>query len=250
MSPPNTPCPNCNKLIKSADVEKTIKCDGCQKPTHLSCVHLTQDDVNRFTRHSAKSIKIFCKNCIEEVDSINTLKSLILKLQTDLNFLKEQSTTNYVAYDDTFMDKVINEIEQRTSRKNNVIISGVLETETTSTELMQNVSNIVNKIAPGINLENTQISRLGRKLNNSSSRLIKIKFNPDNSQKAQQILRNAKKLREFPDCKNIYINYDRTPYQIQRYKQVKEELRTRLANGETDLRISYVNGSPSISQKN
>lgn len=60
------------------------------------------------------------------------------------------------------------------------------------------------------------------------------------------IIRNTKKLRGATDYGNISVTFDRTPKQLSRYKSLQVELRERVASGESNLKLRYVSGVPTI----
>ncbi|GLV46403.1 hypothetical protein CBL_20745, partial [Carabus blaptoides fortunei] len=71
-----------NKMSGS-NMQKTVKCDGCSKLTHWSCVNLTADDDTRFTRSNSKSIRIYSNASLNiGVDSISKLKKIIADYQS------------------------------------------------------------------------------------------------------------------------------------------------------------------------
>lgn len=238
-------CPNCSKFV-SSDTQKSITCDGCQKQIHLACVQLTRDDVNRITRTASRSIKVFCAKCIIDQDSISTLKSLILGLQAELLEIKEKLNSQKSSMPNNDLETIIEEVNERRRREQNVVISGVPEMDDKSSKTM--VSNIVAKVAPEVNMDNAFITRIGKHAAITTAarpRLVKIKFHKPED--ARLLLKNAKKVRMFDEFKGIYINNDRTPLQMQHFKCLKSELEERKANGEPDLRIIYSNGVPRIS---
>lgn len=77
-----------------------------------------------------------------------------------------------------------------------------------------------------------------------SKRPIKVVFSSVVSVTA--VMRNLTKLRDNPRFGNISIFRDRTPVQIQLHNEIKTELNARLDNGETDIKIKYIKGIPSI----
>ncbi|GLV38561.1 hypothetical protein CBL_08557 [Carabus blaptoides fortunei] len=244
--PPAGLCPNCNKNIGS-DLQKSVKCDGCTKLTHLSCVNLTLDDVTRLTRSHTKSIKIYCNNCLTDTgDSIGSLKKIITALQAQISELYEKLKSPVKPTSDPdLLENVIEELNERRNRENNVIISGI--PESSNENVHDIVAKVITKTAPGVSLDNCKIYRVGfRTPTSAHTRLIKIRF--FNYDDAFHVIRNAKNARKFPDLKGIYINSDRTPLQQQHFKRVRNELNSRIADGETDLRIVYNSGVPRVSK--
>lgn len=237
-------CPNCNKTAQT-DLQKSVPCDGCHNFVHLACVHLTADDVSKFTRLQTKAVKIYCKNCCAEVDTISSLKKLILTLQADLLELKNNLSSKPPTadiYPD--MESIISEINDRNRRESNIIISGIPE----AVDFNDKVSQIITKVAPSVPIDDIKVHRIGSPQNspNARPRLVKVKLS--NPETARTVLRSAAKIRSFPDFRNIYVNPDRTHMQMQYFKKIKAELDSRKANGENNIRISYVNGIPKVTQ--
>lgn len=237
-------CPNCSKSV-SSDALKSVTCDGCQKQIHLSCIQLTHDDINRITRATSRSIRVFCAKCITEQDSISTLKNLILALQTELLEIKEKLNSQKSQFVNNDIETIIEEINERRRREQNVVISGIPEMDDKSSKVI--VSDIISKVAPTVNLDNAHLYRIGKFTNTPAARprLVKVRFNKPED--ARLLLKNARKIRMFNEFKDIYINNDRTPLQLDHFRRLRLELQDRKANGVPDLRIVYSNGVPRIS---
>jgi hypothetical protein len=84
----------------------------------------------------------------------------------------------------------------------------------------------------------SKILRIG-KYSTNKARSIKICF--DAPDPAKTLLRNKNKLPE-----NIRIYSDQTPAQISFLNSIRDELKRRESNGETDLTIKYFYGMPTI----
>ena len=63
------------------------------------------------------------------------------------------------------------------------------------------------------------------------------------------LLKKSANLRNFDDYKNIYINKERTPRELNYYKNMKDELNRR-KSAEDNLVIRYINGIPTITSLN
>lgn len=139
-------------------------------------------------------------------------------------------------------EQIIREVHERKRRENNIIIVGIPELNSTSTQdrILKDESEILG-IASMID-KNFQkpkkIFRIG-KYTPGKTRRIKVCF--DKSEPAMLLLRSKDKL-----PKNVKIYSDQTPAQQKYFYKVKNELSLRMKNGESDLTIRYVNGIPSI----
>ena len=240
----------------------TIPCDACQGPLHLKCVGLSESDAV-WTRARSKTIKVVCTNCNNNMSQFKDLKSLITSLQQDflVNIEKLRSdfeaqlkdlkssvntTTSSPAHN---FEEIVNEVAERQNRKQNLIMFGVdeqpneLNVNQATEQDRSSVNNVLNQIIPDYNIDNLKIHRIGRR---SDTRARPIKITLNDEREVLQFIRNAKKLKNLNQFKNISISFDRTPRQMEFYKQVKSELNRRAANGETNLIIRHVNGIPKI----
>lgn len=52
----------------------------------------------------------------------------------------------------------------------------------------------------------------------------------------------AGKLKTNPEFGDVYVNYDKTPCQLEEFRRLRAELQVRLSGGEENLRISFVDG--------
>lgn len=274
-------CPNCNAGIKPS--APTTPCDGCNIEVHLSCVGLSTDDI-RVTRNKSRNIKIICNSCnrfmgglgeikalmrtiqddlksrfskLEEKltqsfqTDINSVKTSISQLQADVTNLK--STSPQPSFQDNSFDDMLNEFTERQKRKNNIVVFGMTEAaELQKEERVELDKARISEILEFSNItrpdhENLKVIRLGRFTPNKS-RPIKVIL--DNEELVKQIIRKAKDMRRHDQFKGIFVSYDKTPRQMDQYQQVKRNLNERLSNGETNLRIMYVNGNPIIKSLN
>nr|CAH7725949.1 unnamed protein product [Callosobruchus chinensis] len=150
-------------------------------------------------------------------------------------------------------EEVLHEIEERNSRKCNIILYGVAENKDATRQQHEiqdvaEVTKVLEFLSPDINT-NVKPMRLG-KFDRSSTRPRLIKLTLNNQQQVQKCLRNANKLSSSTEFARIRISADRTPKQVEFYKKVKCELSRRQANGEANLKIKHVRGVPRIVTEN
>lgn len=137
---------------------------------------------------------------------------------------------------------LIKEMQDRQNREKNIILVGLPEQTITGAEErilkdetdVLNITTMVSKELP----KPFKILRIG-KYSSERNRLIKVCY--ETSGPAKQLLRNKEKLPA-----DIKIFSDQTPAQQKYLKNLKEELVRRQNNGDTELTIKYVNGTPSI----
>lgn len=99
--------------------------------------------------------------------------------------------------------------------------------------------NII-KYVSNVNLDNTKICRLGKRVG-GKTRPIKIILN--NESEALSILRQK---RNLPKSRKASIQADQTPMQRDYFLKIKSEIKKREDEGENNLTIRYVKGIPTI----
>lgn len=105
------------------------------------------------------------------------------------------------------------------------------------------VSTIVGKICAGIDLTNAKVTRVGTR---SEDKIRPIKVKMERECDARGIVVNARKLRNSTEFKNVVISSDKTPREQTQYRNLRKQLSERRSNGEKNLQIRYVNGTPRI----
>lgn len=93
------------------------------------------------------------------------------------------------------------------------------------------------------------VSRLGKyDPSRPKPRLIKVTLSDPSS--AHNILTKTKKLKDNPSYSHINIFSDKTPKQVEYCRALQLELRKRLSEGESDIGIRHVRGTPKIVKLN
>lgn len=225
-----------------------IKCCVCNKLYRHSCVNITTEELHMLV-DTSKGCDWTCGGCRLLGNDLKELKALILNLQKDIQDLKSNNSASTAKSQFIEIDEIINEIDQRNLRKGNMVIFGVPEKnqDLTAADVVESERNDVNKILkciiPDNNIPVLNIKRMGV-YNNSKCRPIKL-FLEDEKLVKNYIMKSAalKKNRAF---QKIYCSFDRTPRQIEYYKDVRKELVRRQESGESDIRIKYFKGIPKI----
>ena len=114
-------------------------------------------------------------------------------------------------------------------RKNNIVVNNVPEVQNDNVE--------VSKLMKNLGLENIDVNIIGRVGAKVEGKIWNLKFRVNNFEDKTQILTNSKKLRECEGYINIYVHSDLTRLQQVAGKNLRDELRRRKENRETNLRI-------------
>lgn len=139
-------------------------------------------------------------------------------------------------------EQIFKEIQERSNREKNVILIGIPEQSSPSageriSKDESDIWNITSSIVKDIP-KPARIFRIG-KYSPGKNRKIKICY--ETSGPAKQLLRNQNKLPQ-----NIKIYCDQTPAQQKYLSKLRDELSRRQNNGENELTIKYINGTPTI----
>lgn len=244
--------PSCSCCEVVDETHKIIDCCICKKRYRIDCVKVSPSEARKI--HLNTGFSWTCKNCLQFGNDLNSVKSIIVSLQDEIKSLKQslldfQSTSsNPPSLLDT--EKVIQEIADRDRRKVNLMVYGSkesCESKTNKDQISLDV-NLANNICStlGVNDPTVKVFRLGKfdPTNSNRRRPIKISFASESV--VNNILRNVDKLKSNPVFASLSFSRDRTPMQIKIYKDVRTELTNRLNSGESNLRIKYNRGIPSI----
>lgn len=238
-------CVCCNK---AGDDNKFVTCSLCKKNYYYSCADLSIAEVKSIKNKT--NINFTCTSCAAIGDNITELKTVIISLQNEIEQLKSAIKNNGSANAESFnYEEIIQEISERNSRKNNLIIYGITEhpnlSRTDQVERDKNqVQSILEFLSPNIGPSRGNPVRLGRfDATKDKPRPVKLSF--DSEEWIRLCIRNAPKLKTNNGYKNISVSFDRTPKQMDYYRKLKTELDARVAKGER-LKIKYVRGLPSI----
>lgn len=129
-------------------------------------------------------------------------------------------------------DEICNEIALRMKKKNFLIIAGIPEStsgsivdrRTSDTETIQRVAGLLGVT----NLDVEEVSRIGR-IDSRRPRLLRFKCNNENQRVS--ILKQAKVLNKTVDHNTVYIFPDRTLFQRQKERKLREEFLSKKSAG-------------------
>ena len=166
---------------------------------------------------------------VEVLDQQKSLQRTCESLQSQIDDLNidNQATLTHVS------DGIMEELENRLSRRNNLIFAGIAEsTDGSVNDRKQHDESKILEILAAVNCEAvslTSYNRIGRP-RDSAPRLIKVTFG--NFQEKLSVLRNSRNLRNSTDFRNVYINNDLTSLQQIKDKELRKELKDRKESGE------------------
>lgn len=178
---------------------------------------------------------------------IRDLRALIIELQADIKALKADNSKAEVKNEFDY-EEVLEEINERSRRKRNLMVFDVPETGTggssagPSTNDIEMVREIIQTLDPQFQVQNIKPMRLGRQVA-GKTRPIKLVLGDENE--VLRLIRGAGRLKESR-LKNVRVSVDQTPRQIAHFKKLREEVAGRNAGGDQKFRIRYFNGVPKI----
>lgn len=185
-------------------------------------------------------------------NALKELREQVNRIEKDLKDVSEKSKTaiaqlskrveeieSNVANDPSPLQLITdscNEIAERTKRAKNIIVYGFPENSKNSDDLKS-----MNELFLDIKLELQAkfALRLGKKVAN---RMRPLKLIFDSVNQVSSLFRHKKLL----DDKNLKIKNDMTPCERAYLEAVRAELDERIADGEENLKIKFVNKTPTI----
>ncbi|KAJ3655952.1 hypothetical protein Zmor_015059 [Zophobas morio] len=236
---------------KVAEEHKLVCCCVCKKSFKIECVGLSTAEARKI--HAGDGLTWSCNNCRKLGNDINSLKAVIISLQEQISTFQSAVTPSRLT-ELMSIEKSVYEFEERQKRANNLMVFGIKEGENLvkKEQTEKDVIFLKNMFSTvGVSVCENEISpmRCGKYDQGASlCRPVKVKLSsPD---VVKKLVYDSRKLRDNEDFKNIRISTDRTPMQLELYREVKTELASRLDSGETNLTIKYIRGVPIVVMKN
>lgn len=205
--------------------------------SQLNNIKIATDSLNKEQMSMKTQISDLTNKATNADDKIQTLQSEIIAIKSNIATATPMPSFN---------ENIIHELHERVDRERNIIIVGIPECRTNNADDSRaydtnEVEKIINNLIEACP-KPSKIFRLG-KYNPTKNRNVKICF--ESSHTAKMLLRNKNKLQS-----GIRIFSDQTPVQQNYLKNLKNELAHRIANGENDITIKYVKGTPKITAIN
>lgn len=264
------------KCNNSLTAETALKCDACSRPFHAPCAGISRNEELQLKAPKRKII-FHCLECSTNKTDLtaitNILEIKLNEIKMEIATLKQSSLNSEPKC--LLIEDVISEMEERKKRSKNIMIFKLPELVTENlveselhdtkfvTNLLSNIQTLTTNPPPedqsfDINeINNFSASINTTVINNNSSPLLRtfrvgkpvpgqprpLKVVMDSESTVLSILKNKSTI-----CRNlkIGISRDNTPNQQQALNEIRQTLEKRKADGENDITIRYINGSPKI----
>lgn len=249
-------CPTCKKEV--GDKDEGIQCELCLKWFHILCLGMSRETYKFLMNPVNMNIHWFCKTC--NVNAITTIRMLqdVKNELKDTNKSVDLLTIEFqklkASYSDIVsrLDKVekvhtnettstnltTSNLDKRLESfeifkiKNNLIVNNLPEVQNARDE------DKVDKLMRNLELADVKVYTMGRMGPKLDGKNRPLKLRVDNYNDKMRILTNARKLRECEGYTNIYVHPDRTKLQQIEGKKLRDELKRRKSNGESNLVIT------------
>lgn len=227
----------------------------------LAAVKLSQTRLSEDLNARVMSLKNSVDGCnatlAEHVVSIRCHEERLVAITDKVSKIEDELTStaasasdpsrSSIAGDVTF-DQVAAEFEERQRRRLNVMVFGLPESSSSEVAARREhdadrLSTLFDRIQVGLELSDCKIVRIGSR-REGGNRPIRISLPSRDG--VVMLLKNASKIRNFQDLKNVSISFDKTPRQQVQYRQLKQQLVRRQRDGERGLRIRTIDGTPRI----
>lgn len=185
-------------------------------------------------------------------EKLNSIEPKLEEFDKRLTTLEERG----ISVNTLNVDNVIDELQERTVRKKNIIVFNAPESTNSQPQATKAhdtgiVTAIINCAAPGFDVPGKlKFFRLGT---GSANRIRPIKLIFSSEDDMLQVLRNFSVQNlssNDTNLKEVKLSRDRSPLELTTLKSLRIELDSRLKAGERDLTIKYRNGVPKIIKTN
>ena len=245
------PCLKCTRVVGRDD--EGMLCHDCNRWAHRKCVDISLKQYE-FLTEASDSIQWVCDGCLIDKGErrvlerkIDQLSSLIQTLGEKVVMMEKSFTGEGIEDKIEKMvtkkvDEAMEEREEREKRKFNLVVVNLPESRKTEANERKNeevnqLKEMVKEICPELGeVDIEDPVRMGR-LGGNKPRLLKFKV--QNDEVKEKVLRNSYKLNRGVEKQEdrVYINPDFTPAERLKQKELRDELKRRRDEGETDLVI-------------
>lgn len=239
-------CSCCNETM---ELHKSVNCSICTNSYNIKCADISTAEARKI--HSNTGLSWTCRDCAKLGNDIKSLKTVIVELQKDIKALKDTMVTTPASSTLSLFEseKIIQEIGDREKRKNNIIIYGHPESECQTNSEQQDLdAKLINDILTFASIDEPNIRpiRLGNVNRSVESKPRPIKVTLSSEPNVLSLLKKSNNFQSVDKWKNIFLSRDRTLMQREIHNAARAERDERLAKGETNLKIKYKNGIPSV----
>ena len=260
-------CKECSEEVKTG--QSALTCDKCSIWYHIECVHITDEqykvimDANETDKNMFHWYCRFCRDrCIEAVAKIDLLEGQTRNLASNVDKLNDRVDQLEAKMSKTVVNNVRTELDERGDierRKYNVMVFNLPETpqkpgkpNTWYTDELKkkDTDSFRTIISESLEIDTSDghnkikdVLRIGRRDQTTRPRPLKVVFSELSTKR--EVLEKSKLLIRGKN-KHIFINPDLTPKQREHDKKLRQDLKDRRSNGETDIYIrkgKIVNGN-------
>lgn len=239
-------CCCCNKVTET---HLSVVCYICHERFYYGCANLTTSETRII--NAKNSVNWSCPKCEKILPDLTSISATLSELRRELEELKATKLQTLPPTNDKFFEEVVQELSERNKRKNNIIVFNLSEQSSTLNNDDRNnaeksdISAILKTVGSSINIDHINVQRLG-KYGTDARRPRPLRIILPSEREIGFLLKNSNKLKTNQKYKNISISTDKTPRQINAYRELKKELEERRSHGESNLMIKYHNGIPKI----
>lgn len=229
----------------------------------LSQLTLLTDKISELTNKvdALSSLPTKVDNLITEVDNLNknlsVLEGRVSGCESKIKTLEERFDGEGGPVPSCDPEVIIAEFHDRSRRSRNVMIFNLEESQHGNIETRKQsdrtkVEKLVTSYLPNIDFNAVKILRMGR-IQLNKKRPVKLIFRSDSDARAFLSGFSSDSVAQIDHSfSTIRVSRDRTPREVEYLNTLRTELSRRLAGGEKDLTIKFVNNVPQIvkNQKN
>lgn len=178
---------------------------------------------------------------------LNTLSSKLASLNTKVETIEAKIEPSNTKSSSLINENLITEMIDRQSRRNNVLLFNLPEAFNNSTNSSSNSTTIQN-ILDFLDLKTkpNSVTRLGKPSSSSTTKPRPVKLRFSDQKDIFELFSLQNKLKSNSAWKDLRFSSDRTKQQQEYMSHLRQELLNRQSNGEQDLIIKYIKGTPTI----
>lgn len=216
-----------------------LRSDSRDTAAKLSVLQSSVEKCNDGLESTKRLLQENISACQAEIGDLKAKNSAL----EDRIIILESAASEHSSGHSVDREDVVREVFERQMRAKNLLIFGLREHENVDGDRGQAL-DLLNAIDSGLDIGNFKVFRLGRKKVAGHTRPVKLTFEDETT--VSRLLGKTRNLKNVELYKGVSVSADRTPAQISTYRKAKEELRRRVSNGDTGLRIRSIRGVPRV----
>lgn len=214
-----------------------LQCKKCKNYFHWSCDKVTEEEFKQFRNLNHEMFPWFCLQCRPDLESMSCLAETVNCLMIEVKSLRleivelksELANQQKPKIDDLEKIQIINEIEERRKKEQNIIIFNLNESESREIE-KQKIAELLEAIDPSLVNQMNDCFRIGKPVS-SKPRPVKLLFNKIVN--INSVFKNLYKLK-VSKFKSVSIKRDQTIMQRDLNKKYSLHLKS------SNSKINYV----------